>query len=66
MNPSVKKWVKWMRIIQFILRALELIAGCGLLVLMILISGVDVTTGWIMRVVVSYMDRLLEEAHTND
>lgn len=55
MNPSVKKWVKWMRIIQFVLRSLELIAGCGLLVLMILISGVDVTTGWIMRVVVSFL-----------
>lgn len=53
MNPSVKKWIKWMRIAQLVLRSLEVIAACGLLVMMILISGVDVTTGWIMRIVVS-------------
>ncbi|PBP22330.1 hypothetical protein BUE80_DR006876 [Diplocarpon rosae] len=50
MKPSVKKWVKWMRIIQLVLRCLELIAALGLLVLMILIKGVDVSTGWIMRI----------------
>ncbi|KAL2061058.1 hypothetical protein VTL71DRAFT_9110 [Oculimacula yallundae] len=51
MNPSVKKWIKWMRIIQLLLRCLELIAALGLLVLMILIKGVDASTGWIMRIV---------------
>ncbi|KAG4435685.1 hypothetical protein IFR05_008820 [Cadophora sp. M221] len=51
MNPSVKKWIKWMRIIQLVLRCFELIAALGLLVLMILIKGVDASTGWVMRIV---------------
>lgn len=55
MKPSVKKWVKWMRIIQFVLRCLELLAALGLLVLMILIKGVDPTTGWVMRIAVSHI-----------
>ena len=52
MNPSVKKWIKWMRIIQLVLRCFELLAALGLLVLMILIKGVDASTGWVMRIVV--------------
>ena len=51
MNPSVKKWVKWMRIVQLVLRCLELLCAIGLLVLMILIKGVDATAAWIMRIV---------------
>ncbi|KAH7313042.1 hypothetical protein BKA65DRAFT_151054 [Rhexocercosporidium sp. MPI-PUGE-AT-0058] len=51
MNPSVKKWIKWMRIIQLVLRCFQLIAALGLLVLMILIKGVDASTGWVMRIV---------------
>ncbi len=54
MNPSVKKWVKWMRIVQLVLRCFEILCAMGLLVLMILIKGVDVTAGWIMRIVVSF------------
>ncbi|CAL3965437.1 unnamed protein product [Diplocarpon coronariae] len=50
MRSSVKQWVKWMRIIQWVLRCLELIAALGLLVLMILIKGVDISTGWILRI----------------
>ncbi|KAK0129158.1 hypothetical protein ONS95_001094 [Cadophora gregata] len=51
MNPSVKKWIKWMRIIQLVLRCLELLTALGLLALMILIKGVDASTGWVMRIV---------------
>ena len=54
MNPSVKKWVKWMRIIQLVLRCLEILCAIGILVMMILIKGVDAATGWIMRIVVSF------------
>jgi hypothetical protein len=53
MSPSVKKWIKWMRIVQLVLRCFEIIAACGLLVMMILIRNVDEITGWIMRIVVS-------------
>jgi hypothetical protein len=42
-----------MRIIQLGFRCLEIICSVGLLVLMILIRNVDVTSGWIMRIVVS-------------
>jgi hypothetical protein len=52
MNPSVKKWVKWTRNTQLALRCLELLCAIGLLVLLILVKGIDVTTGWIMRIVV--------------
>ncbi|KAE8444484.1 hypothetical protein EG329_000468 [Mollisiaceae sp. DMI_Dod_QoI] len=51
MSPSVKKWVKWMRIFQLVMRSLEVVIACGLLVMMILITGVNVTIGWIMRIV---------------
>ncbi|KAG9249328.1 hypothetical protein BJ878DRAFT_579589 [Calycina marina] len=51
MRASVKSWIKWARICQLILRCLELIVSCGLLVMMILIRNVDATTGWIMRIV---------------
>ncbi|CZR62234.1 uncharacterized protein PAC_12131 [Phialocephala subalpina] len=50
MDPSVKKWIKWMRIIQLVLRCLEILGAVGILVMMILISGVSTATGWIMRI----------------
>ncbi|EKD17781.1 uncharacterized protein L3040_002150 [Drepanopeziza brunnea f. sp. 'multigermtubi'] len=50
MKPSVKKWIKWTRIIQLGFRCFQLVAALGLLVLMILIKGVDAAAGWIMRV----------------
>lgn len=56
MNPSVKKWVKWMRIIQLVLRCLELLSAGGQLVMMILIRNVDASTGWIMRIVVGSLN----------
>lgn len=53
MNPSVKKWVKWMRIVLLATRVLEFIAACGLLTMMIILNKVDDVSGWIMRIVVS-------------
>lgn len=55
MDPSVKKWIKWMRIIQLVLRCLEILGAVGILVMMILISGVSTATGWIMRITVGYL-----------
>lgn len=52
MNSSVKKWVKWIRVVQLVLRSFELIAALGLLILMIMLRGMDATTGWIMRITV--------------
>lgn len=53
MNPSVKKWIHWMRMIQLVLRCLEIPAAVGILVMAILITGVNTATGWIMRITVS-------------
>ncbi|TVY46906.1 hypothetical protein LOCC1_G003386 [Lachnellula occidentalis] len=51
MNPSVKKWVKWMRIFQLVLRCFEILCAIGLLVFLILLRGMDAAAGWIIRIV---------------
>ena len=56
MSASVKKWVKWMRNVQLVLRCFELLCAVGLLIVLVLIKGIDATNGWIMRIVVSYSD----------
>ncbi|KAI0396329.1 hypothetical protein F5Y17DRAFT_116016 [Xylariaceae sp. FL0594] len=50
MSGATKWWIKWTRYIQLVLRVLELIAGAGLLTLMILISNVTPLTAWILRI----------------
>ena len=40
-----------MRIIQLILRCLEMLCSAGLLAMMILIRNIDTATGWIMRII---------------
>lgn len=52
MKSSVKKWIKWLRIIQLVLRALCMIGAMGLLVVMILLRGMDDSIGWLMRIAV--------------
>jgi hypothetical protein len=52
MNPSVKTWIKWMRIIQLVLRCFEVLCAGGLLAMAIMIKGMDTNTAWIIRVVV--------------
>ncbi|KAI0430182.1 hypothetical protein F5Y09DRAFT_239577 [Xylaria sp. FL1042] len=50
MSDASKWWIRWTRYLQLLLRALELIAGAGLLTLMILISNVMPLAAWILRV----------------
>ncbi|KAI1344574.1 hypothetical protein F5Y15DRAFT_366988 [Xylariaceae sp. FL0016] len=50
MSNTTKSWIKGMRYFQIFLRALELVGGIGLLVLMVLISNVDMLTSWVMRI----------------
>ncbi|KAI1755196.1 hypothetical protein F4782DRAFT_439005 [Xylaria castorea] len=50
MSDTTKWLIRWTRYLQIALRALELIAGAGLLVLMILISNVPQLVAWILRV----------------
>lgn len=53
MRGSTKKWIKWLRIVQLVLRALCLIGALGLLVVMIILRGMDDSIGWLMRIAVS-------------
>ncbi|KAI0196083.1 hypothetical protein EV127DRAFT_381004 [Xylaria flabelliformis] len=50
MSDTTKWMIRWTRYVQLGLRALELIAGAGLLVLMILISNVPALVAWILRI----------------
>ncbi|KAI1744170.1 hypothetical protein F4680DRAFT_284034 [Xylaria scruposa] len=50
MSDTTKWLIRWTRYVQLGLRALELIAGAGLLVLMILISNVPALVTWILRI----------------
>ncbi|KAI1180715.1 hypothetical protein F4777DRAFT_259549 [Nemania sp. FL0916] len=50
MSDATKAWIRWTRYLQLVLRAFELIAGAGLLTLMILISNVPSLTAWILRI----------------
>ncbi|KAI0543006.1 hypothetical protein GGR58DRAFT_5163 [Xylaria digitata] len=48
---NTSKWlIRWTRYLQLVLRALELIAGAGLLTLMILISDVMPLVAWVLRI----------------
>ncbi|KAI0406106.1 hypothetical protein F4802DRAFT_559348 [Xylaria palmicola] len=50
MSTTTKWLIRWTRYLQLVLRVLELIAGAGLLTLMILISNVPPLTAWILRI----------------
>ena len=53
MSGTTKWWIRWTRYLQLGLRSLELVAGLGLLTLMILITNVEpVALAWVMRIVV--------------
>ncbi|KAM3084922.1 hypothetical protein ACMFMG_003367 [Clarireedia jacksonii] len=49
MNPSIKKKIKLTRWVLLGFRCVQLLIAVGLLVMGILISGVDPSTGWIIR-----------------
>ncbi|SPO02617.1 uncharacterized protein DNG_05290 [Cephalotrichum gorgonifer] len=50
MSRGTKKWIVWVRRIQLGLRVLQFNAAAGVLLLMILITGVDGQTSWALRV----------------
>ncbi|CEI65770.1 hypothetical protein FVEN_g7551 [Fusarium venenatum] len=50
MSPRSKSFIKWLRHGQSVLRVLQLVAGLGLLALMILIDKVPTIEGWVMRI----------------
>ncbi|KAK6828658.1 hypothetical protein PG987_011999 [Apiospora arundinis] len=50
MGATAKWWIKFTRKVQIGLRVLELIAGVGLLGMMILLTKVDPITSWVLRI----------------
>ncbi|KID61939.1 hypothetical protein MAN_08618, partial [Metarhizium hybridum] len=50
LGQRMKKWIKGLRNVQFLIRVLEINAAIGSLVLLILITNIDEATGWIMRI----------------
>lgn len=54
MDPSVKKRVTWTRKVALLLRCFQVLAAVGLLTMSILITGLDVVSGWIMKLAVCH------------
>ena len=52
MGRKTKAWIKGMRVVQLVLRVVELVAALGFLALMILINNVEPLTGWVVRIAV--------------
>ncbi|KAM7204442.1 hypothetical protein V8F20_003558 [Naviculisporaceae sp. PSN 640] len=50
MGRKTKNWIRYMRKVQLVCRALELIGTTGLLVVMILLNNIDALAGWILRI----------------
>lgn len=59
MGATAKWWIKFTRKVQIGLRVLELIAGVGLLGMMILLTKVDPITSWVLRITVSRIGTLM-------
>ena len=62
MSGTTKWWIRWTRYLQLGLRSLELVAGLGLVTLMILITNVQATLAWVMRIVVCICKQVIGTA----
>lgn len=52
-GPRTKWWIKWIRVVQLVLRVFEMIAAAGILFLFIAIDNVTSLTAWVVRITVS-------------
>lgn len=52
MSSTTKAWIKAIRVIQLLARALQFIGAAGILVLVILITDVPSLTTWVLRITV--------------
>ncbi|KAM7204533.1 hypothetical protein V8F33_001497 [Rhypophila sp. PSN 637] len=50
MGRKTKNWIRYMRKVQLVCRALELVGGVGMLVVMILLNNIDALAGWVLRI----------------
>ncbi|KAK0645544.1 hypothetical protein B0T16DRAFT_373559 [Cercophora newfieldiana] len=53
MGQKTKAWIKGTRVVQLVLRILEILANIGLLILMIIINNVEPLTGWVLRITIA-------------
>ncbi|KAI9651167.1 hypothetical protein NHQ30_001204 [Ciborinia camelliae] len=65
MDPSIKNKVKWTRKVTLILRCFQVLAAVGLLIMSILITGLDIVSGWIMKLAVRYFENVLYNQPTD-
>ncbi|KAG7149460.1 hypothetical protein HYQ46_001629 [Verticillium longisporum] len=50
LSPRMKGWIKGLRVLQLILRVFQFIGAAGLLTLLILLTGIPVVVGWVLRI----------------
>ncbi|KAF9881395.1 hypothetical protein CkaCkLH20_01545 [Colletotrichum karsti] len=50
LSSRTKKWIKAMRVVQLVVRVLQLFAATGVLALLILLNNIEALAGWVMRI----------------
>ncbi|EPE08338.1 hypothetical protein F503_01121 [Ophiostoma piceae UAMH 11346] len=55
MSSTMKAWIKAMRVVQLLLRLLQLVAAAGILVLAILITKIPDMTSWVLRITAGFV-----------
>ncbi|KAK4215688.1 hypothetical protein QBC37DRAFT_281158 [Rhypophila decipiens] len=50
MGRRTKNWIRYMRKVQLVCRALELVGTVGMLLVMILVNNIDALAGWVLRI----------------
>ncbi|EEY18224.1 conserved hypothetical protein [Verticillium alfalfae VaMs.102] len=50
LSPRMKGWIKGLRVFQLILRVFQFIGAAGLLTLLVLLTGIPVVVGWVLRI----------------
>ncbi|KAL1903016.1 hypothetical protein Sste5346_000929 [Sporothrix stenoceras] len=55
MSSTRKAWIKAIRVVQLLVRTLEFIGAAGILVLVILITGMPGITTWVLRITAGFV-----------
>lgn len=64
MSSTTKAWIKAIRVVQLLVRALQFVGATGILVLVILITGMPGITTWVLRITVSLLSAVLFVTHS--
>ncbi|CAK7219605.1 hypothetical protein SEUCBS140593_003947 [Sporothrix eucalyptigena] len=55
MSSTTKAWIKAIRVVQLLVRVLQFVGATGILVLVILITGVPGLTTWVLRITAGFV-----------